>query len=187
VNCNTTNTNTAAPDVPPTIVKYAGYYASVTHGDTDKTSNMRGMFCRGGAIVRAADVTDGLSHTLLLGEILAEFSEFQRYNTTKKNTGHGWAGYNSVAQGQTIQPINWPIDPVPVDAPWGGCGNANNPSGPDHCLFNWSVTWGFRSNHPGGVNFALADGSVIFISEKIDHQTYQYLGCRHDGQPVFPP
>jgi prepilin-type processing-associated H-X9-DG protein len=49
------------------------------------------------------------------------------------------------------------------------------------------VTWGFKSNHPGGANFALADGSVRLISEAISHEIYQYLGCRHDGQPAFLP
>jgi hypothetical protein len=28
---------------------------------------------------------------------------------------------------------------------------------------------------------------VRFISETIDHRLYQYLGCRHDGQPATPP
>jgi len=49
---------------------------------------------------------------------------------------------------------------------------------------NWHVTWGFKSNHANGVNFAFVDGSVHFISETIDPQTYQYLGCRNDGQAI---
>lgn len=54
-------------------------------------------------------------------------------------------------------------------------------------MWNWHVTWGFRSRHTNGANFAFVDGSVHFIHESIDHQTYQYLGCRHDGQPVSIP
>jgi len=143
------------------------------------------MFCRGGAKVRKIDVSDGTANTLFLGEIRPELSEFQRY------TSFGWAGGNDVSQGQTIQFINWPIDRVPpgpppymsecVAPPYGPlC-----PSGPTHCMYNWHVTWGFHSLHPGGVNFAFVDGSVHFISESINHQTYQYLGCRNDGQ-TFP-
>lgn len=57
-----------------------------------------------------------------------------------------------------------------------------NPSGDKApCIMNWSVTWGFKSNHANGVNFALVDGSVRFVSENIDMRTYQLLGCRHDG------
>jgi prepilin-type processing-associated H-X9-DG protein len=136
------------------------------------------MFTRGGTTIRASNVRDGLSNTLLLGELLTEFSEFQRYNA-----GQGWAGGNYVAQGQTIQPINWRIEPVPVGVAWASTTCVD----PNRCLWNWAVTWGFKSNHTNGVNFAFADGSVRFISETIDHRLYQYLGCRHDGQPVTLP
>ncbi len=109
-------------------------------------------------------VLDGTSNTILLGEMLPQFSEFQRYTTD------GWIGGNDVAQGQTIQPINWPIDPVSIaytnanayQADCTGVNAAVCPSGPTHCMYNWHVTWGFHSNHPGGANSVLADGSVHF-------------------------
>jgi len=111
------------------------------------------------------------------------------------HTTDGWAGGNNVSQGQTIQPINWPIDPIPL--PPAGPANysadcaqpapANCPSGANHCMWNWHVTWGFKSKHPDGANFAFADGSIHFISQNIDHKVYQYLGCRNDGQPVILP
>jgi len=52
---------------------------------------------------------------------------------------------------------------------------------------NWAVTWGFKSQHASGVNFALVDGSVRFVNENIDTRTYQLLGCRHDGMGVSAP
>ena len=55
------------------------------------------------------------------------------------------------------------------------------------CTKSRAVTWGFKSNHPGGVNFAMVDGSVHFVSQNIDMRTYQYLGCRHDGMGVSFP
>jgi prepilin-type N-terminal cleavage/methylation domain-containing protein/prepilin-type processing-associated H-X9-DG protein len=162
-----------------------GYGPSWTWGDTDNPAELRGMFCRGrgngGAIIKISDVSDGTSNTLLLGEILPEFSEFQRYN----NNSWGWVGSNSVSQGQTIQPINYRIDKVPDNVPYtSSCASCADPT---RCLWNWHVTWGFKSNHTGGVNFALADGSVRFLSENIDHVTYQYLGCRNDDQVVTLP
>jgi prepilin-type N-terminal cleavage/methylation domain-containing protein/prepilin-type processing-associated H-X9-DG protein len=187
--CNGANQNQTGPAVPPTLSPptFPGYDASYTWGDTSDISLVRGMFVRGGAKIRFANVTDGTSNTLMLGEMLPEFAEFQRYTT------YGWAGSNSVSQGQTIQPINWPIDPIPLPGPatyTADCMQAGSgacPSGPTHCMWNWHVTWGFKSRHDHGVNFAFADGSIHFISENIDHQLYQYLGCRNDGQTITPP
>ncbi len=46
----------------------------------------------------------------------------------------------------------------------------------------WNFTYGFRSKHPGGVNFALADASVRFISETIEHATvFQAPGSRREA------
>jgi prepilin-type processing-associated H-X9-DG protein len=38
--------------------------------------------------------------------------------------------------------------------------------------------WGFRSLHPGGANFAMADGSVKFIKTSVNYPTYMGLGSR---------
>ena len=43
---------------------------------------------------------------------------------------------------------------------------------------NWPFTMGFKSNHPGGVSFVLADGSVHFISEGIQHEMYRAITTR---------
>ena len=191
--CNGDNSGQTVPNTldPRT---YAGYDASATWGSPTTTGKsldanlVRGMFARGGATIKMAHVTDGTSNTILLGEILPEFSEFQRYTTD------GWIAGNDVSQGQTIQPINWPIDPVPMNGPANYAAECIAPphgtfcpNGPTHCMWNWHVTWGFHSKHTGGANFAFADGTVRFIDQNINHQVYQYLGCRHDNQPVTLP
>lgn len=168
---------------PPT---HPGYAPSHTWGDTSIRENTRGLFARGGPTIRMADVGDGTSNTLLLGETLPQFCEFQRYNGP---TGVGWAGGNYIAQGQTIQPLNWKIDKSDEPA-FASCQcDANsNPSGDKaRCIMNWAVTWGFKSNHPNGANFALTDGSQRFITDSIAMRTYQHLGCRDDDQPVSVP
>ena len=40
------------------------------------------------------------------------------------------------------------------------------------------------SYHPGGVMMALCDGSVRFVSESINLQTWRDLGQRDDGRPL---
>jgi hypothetical protein len=41
-----------------------------------------------------------------------------------------------------------------------------------------------RSEHPGGVNLAMGDGTVHFVSGDIDFATFQALGGRNDGVPA---
>jgi prepilin-type N-terminal cleavage/methylation domain-containing protein/prepilin-type processing-associated H-X9-DG protein len=191
--CNGQPQNQGGPAVPATVTLYPGYVASATWGDTTvggqplEASLLRGMFARGGARVTMAAVTDGTSNTFLLGELLPEFAEFQRWTT------YGWLSGNDISQGQTIQFMNWPIDPVPWPNPNAYSSTAyctdpvQCPSGPTHCIYNWHVTWGFHSRHTGGCNFAYVDGSVHFVSDSINHQLYQYLGCRNDSNAVVAP
>ena len=40
------------------------------------------------------------------------------------------------------------------------------------------------SNHPGGCNFAFSDGSVRFIKDSINMQTYESLGTRAGGEVI---
>ena len=47
-----------------------------------------------------------------------------------------------------------------------------------------SVNSGASSYHPGGASFCLADGSVVFLSDGIDYQTYNFLGNKADGNPA---
>ena len=42
----------------------------------------------------------------------------------------------------------------------------------------------FASQHTGGVQFVFADGSVRFISDNINMQTYSYMGDKADGNVV---
>ena len=60
-------------------------------------------------------------------------------------------------------------------------------SNPLRSFGNWNVSWGFKSRHTGGANFAFGDGSVSFLTANINHQTYQLLGGRNDGQVVTRP
>ena len=43
-------------------------------------------------------------------------------------------------------------------------------------------TCGYKSFHISGVNMIMGDGSVHFIDESIDYETYNYLGTRNGGE-----
>jgi prepilin-type N-terminal cleavage/methylation domain-containing protein/prepilin-type processing-associated H-X9-DG protein len=131
-----------------------------------------------------AGVTDGLSNTIMLGESLIDKGDPHLYSSSiaSGGNGRGWAtfdggtGYHSV-----LPPINYPIVSADVER--------NRDCTPDskRNFWNWQVSHGFKSNHPGGANFAFADGSVHFINQNIDQVTYIKLGIRNDGLPVELP
>jgi prepilin-type N-terminal cleavage/methylation domain-containing protein/prepilin-type processing-associated H-X9-DG protein len=161
----------------------AGYSRSTNYGDTTDTSQTRGMFTRQGAKITMASVADGTSNTILMGEILAAQNGDVLYSigiNKPDGLNVGWARTDSgLIVISTIIPINTKtdyLDPTGQD-----CIN------PTRNVDNWNLSFGFKSNHSGGANFVFVDGSVHFLSQNIDHRTYQLLGCRNDAQPVTLP
>ena len=147
---------------------YPGIITSPDHGNDWNSGGIRGMFNRLGAKMGFAAITDGLSNTIAVGEILPQ--------QTDHIWDYSWMGFNGGnAHSSTIVPINTKI----TNFNGGVCGTLADPS-----IRNWNMSWGFRSNHSGGANFLMGDGSVRFIRQSINHQTYQYLGTRNDGQAI---
>ncbi|WP_425613419.1 DUF1559 domain-containing protein [Anatilimnocola sp. NA78] len=120
-------------------------------------------------------ITDGSSNALAFGEVLI-----------RGKTGGGWGDGGSYWGG----------------ARWGGYGfttmEAPNTTIADQVYQCKSTTWknapcvsisstdtqrnSLRSQHPAGVQVALADGSVRMISNTIDIVTYRALGAINDGE-----
>ena len=87
------------------------------------------------------NVTDGLSHTFLAGEVLPA-----------KDTWTCWP-YANDAYATCAIPPNFTYQ----DPNW------------------WPNTHSFRSMHPAGLNFSMADGAIRFVSEDIDLTLYRAL------------
>ena len=85
------------------------------------------------------------------------------------NNHSAWC-YSNGDYASTHVPLNFMPDPPTPDA--------------------WHNTISFRSRHPGGGNFALADGSVRFVSQNVDHKLYRALATREAGlmgNAIEPP
>jgi type II secretory pathway pseudopilin PulG len=117
-----------------------------------------GMFGRSTAGVSFNRVTDGLSNTLMVGESLPGHNV---YNC---------AYCPNFPVATTHVPLNLmeTMDDTTIAQPA-------------------IRTAGFKSMHPGGVNFAVADGSVHFMNETTDYLLVNRLGTRAGGEAVMVP
>ena len=120
------------------------------HADT----RCRGFFFRQSyqQPVTIAKVVDGTSNTFMIGEDLPDYN---RHSATYYANGN-WASCNI--------PPNSLINMNPADLD----------------LEAWWDQQSFRSRHPGGLQFALADGSVRFIAEDMNNELYR-TSCTRDG------
>ena len=139
-------------------------------GEYGNHNNWAGPFNRFGVPCKLRDITDGLSHTIFMGEVRPLCSA---------HNGQGWGSSNN-GQGltSTLVPINYDT-----------CDRSARVSGGDNCgrICNWNTELAFKSRHPGGAQLLFGDGSVHFLSETIDHQNYQYLGAKDDGEVTELP
>ena len=140
--------------------------------------------------VRPRDVTDGSSHTLLFGERNHDDRNFETFVTAGWTQGimaWGWAlpsgGRRSIGHVtmSAAAPINFTLafnasDTSSANPP------ANSPIAFAHYDELRLCAWG--SNHSGGANFALADGSVRFIEDAIDNLMLESLSTRAGSEAI---
>jgi len=162
------------------------------YADTCNYGGGDGMFGPEGC-VKMQGVTDGLSNTFLFGE-MSRFrnepadSPFYFSNVAAYWGGVDWSpGTNDgriTSGAYQVPKLNAPPDTT--QAVTAACfATAIYP--PDWITVQACQNlgqFGFRSLHPGGANFTLADGSVKFIKDSIDLRTYRALGTRAGGEVV---
>jgi len=106
-----------------------------------------------------ASISDGLSNTFMIGEDLSAFIQW-----------NAWAYPNGAVGTCAIPPYTG--DTI-GDPNLGIAGKGN-----------WPTRYSFRSRHAGGLQFAMGDGSVRFVSDSIALQTYRALATRAGGEVI---
>jgi prepilin-type processing-associated H-X9-DG protein len=133
-------------------------------GSKNGLENGDGLFWRGDirkGTMRLAEISDGTSNTFMIGEDVPEMILW-----------NAWA-YANGATGTCAIPPNTGVNVA--DPTLGKLSGADG---------RWPTRYSFRSRHPNGVQFALADGSVRFVSNNIPLLTYRALGTRAGGESV---
>jgi prepilin-type processing-associated H-X9-DG protein len=126
---------------------------------------------------RIADIRDGTSNTLFVAECL---------NVPGSGGKEDWRGNLSYPENclfhwnytpNTSNP-DWLRDVLCVNVPQAPC------IGTHTAYNNRKNIVSPRSNHPGGVQVLLGDGSVRFITNSIDLATWQALGSPAGGEVI---
>jgi prepilin-type N-terminal cleavage/methylation domain-containing protein/prepilin-type processing-associated H-X9-DG protein len=160
----TTFTVPNASGAPICDVAYGNYVGMNGNGGvTDNAGTNDGVFLRN-RWFKFADIADGLSNTLFVGERCSSMS----YTT--------WTG---AVPGGTVQSLR---DPAAVE---GAAALILSHAGP-HLPNNPLVTDAdaTASYHPMGVNFLFGDGSVHTINNTISVAIYDGLATRNGGEAV---
>jgi len=138
-------------------------------GKDDNESRRWGIFGRVNASTKFQDIRDGTSNTIMTGEL-------QRFTDVRPISRDGWAiggpctlfttGAMARRKGNTVEMVASPSEGK---------------------LMNNSFFGSPGSQHARGANFGLADGSVRFLSERIDPNVFANLGSMSDADsPCLP-
>lgn len=147
-----------------------------------------------GSNVKFRDITDGTSNTIVMAEtlfgnrgedttVLVDYrTQIKRVNgggpcsvTAEELVARPASRYEGRRAGQWIRNISYQTFVNGFYPP-----NSREPDVSHH----GECVSGARSQHTGGVNVALADGGVHFLSENIDLNTWRILHDRRDGEVV---
>jgi prepilin-type N-terminal cleavage/methylation domain-containing protein/prepilin-type processing-associated H-X9-DG protein len=160
--------------VPATYIGCAS--GTVTNDSYNNFFNLDGVLFNRSKIT-FADIRDGTSMTLLVGEALPEFANDatapEDLNGTFKD--HWYIGGDDTDTDRPSSDLHGLDHSEGLGSTGVGINLPNGTAAAELC---------FGSAHSNGCQVVLCDGSVHFINQTIDTTTWKCLGCRNDGTPI---
>ena len=130
---------------------------------------------------RVKEITDGSSHTVLLGEALPDQEYFQEdYSNNIQKVDHWYIGSQELA----FYPELVGYESAEVSECLGSTKARINAIKDQDSPMN-DKELGFASSHIAGINVAFADGSVRFVSEYITADIWSAHGSRAGGEAKY--
>jgi prepilin-type N-terminal cleavage/methylation domain-containing protein/prepilin-type processing-associated H-X9-DG protein len=136
--------------------------------------------------------TDGTSNTIFAGEV----SRFLNDKDAPFNQWNRFQYFASSMFPQNGRPQGLAFEVPSINAPPYDGALPPGTDWPDQSDYrSWSLpqnaplyknygAWGFRSNHPGGANFLMGDGSVRFLKNSINQFVFMSLGTRNFNEVI---
>ncbi len=155
-----------------------------TAGTRDESSGgLKGFFAQTDLVKRRlADIKDGLSNTLMVGEKAlhtnrhgSDGGDNERWNNS------GW-DEDCIRWGASVNTSGLEYGLVPLPDTKAPTNTVSVPDVGGRNWGNWHPYWG--AAHPGGANFVLGDGSVRMVTYNIDHLIMRRLSLIKDGEPI---
>ncbi len=111
--------------------------------------------------------------------VMTELQTCNQLWNSKQNPGTADLGWRWAVGSPGLAFFMTIVPPSSTQYQWGACRSDCNGCGADFAdIIN------ANSNHPGGANFAFADGHVQFLKSTVAMNTYWSLGTRGDGEVI---
>ena len=165
------------------VLEFVGIAGSDRAGFPSKTGTFYGK-----SATRPADIKDGLSNTMIVGEY------------SGLAPGQNYSGSGGVSDNDTAWCLGLYSGGTPNSGSDGGTWSVRTVAHPPNTAWytrRSSETWmdppnppntvtraTLKSSHPGGIHVLLGDGAATFLNNGIDLNVYKDLADRDDGHPL---